>query len=343
MRALLHASTATLLALRLPCVPRTSVRLCSSRRDDLQHLNVPELKEQLRSAGLPVSGRKAELVSRLLDGSASAPVEPVAAPAPPVAQQIVQPEPSLFEQPSSLATLTVEALKGMLREQGLPVSGKKAELLSRLAGTSTAAAAAASAAAAPATAAAAPAESSHPLDAVSDDLRGKLAILRKLHRGSGVQTGIFTDGGSVPNPGPGGWGAVAVRDGEIVWLDFASSRGETTNNAMEMTAILRTLQRLRGDERQWRIFSDSMLCVRTLNEWAAGWKARGWKKGDGKTPLNCELVKEAFELISEMKNVTIEWVPAHSGFLWNEVADCLATTGREGGGWKDAARGDEQG
>ena len=92
----------------------------------------------------------------------------------------------------------------------------------------------------------------------------------------GPQSGVFTDGGAVPNPGPGGWGAVYVRDGEII--DEASGHApDTTNNRMELTAALEAVQ-LVPEGQAATIYSDSRLVVQTINEWAAGWERRGWKR-----------------------------------------------------------------
>ena len=72
------------------------------------------------------------------------------------------------------------------------------------------------------------------------------------------------------------------------------------------------------------IYSDSNLCVRTLNEWAAGWERRGWKKADGQTPANLELVQEALTLSRQRPRVRFEWIRGHQGSTWNEAADKLA-------------------
>ncbi|MCI5065205.1 ribonuclease HI [bacterium] len=138
----------------------------------------------------------------------------------------------------------------------------------------------------------------------------------------GPQSGVFTDGGSSPNPGPGGWGFVHVEGGEILREEHGHE-AETTNNRMELTALINAFRALPKDV-EVTVYSDSDLCVKTLKEWAPGWRARGWKRKSG--PIkNLELVQEAFALYEERPGVTVKWIKAHDGSLWNEYADALAT------------------
>ena len=138
----------------------------------------------------------------------------------------------------------------------------------------------------------------------------------------GPQDGVFTDGSCSGNPGPGGWGAVHVRDGEIVderWGDDP----DTTNNRMELTAMIEGLRMLRADEPA-EVYSDSRLVVDTITKWAAGWERRGWKRPTGEV-ANLDLVREAFSLSKQRPLARIQWIRAHDGSLWNEYADALAT------------------
>lgn len=146
----------------------------------------------------------------------------------------------------------------------------------------------------------------------------------------GPSTGVFTDGSCEGNPGPGGYGWVWVVDGEI----RESGHGyepRTTNNRMELSAMIAALRVLPRDA-ELTLYSDSRLCVDTVNEWAAGWEKRGWKRKTG--PIaNLELVKELYALARAHPKVAIRWIKAHDGSRWNEYADSLATTYmREGGG-----------
>ncbi|MDH3500699.1 MAG: ribonuclease HI [Acidimicrobiia bacterium] len=137
----------------------------------------------------------------------------------------------------------------------------------------------------------------------------------------GPQTGVFTDGASVPNPGPGGWGAVYVVDGEIV----AEAHGhdpDTTNNRMELQAIIEAAA-LVPEGTAATVYSDSKLVVNTISEWAAGWERRGWRRKSGPVE-NLDLVKPAYFAFRRRPELSIEWIAAHSGYRWNEYADALA-------------------
>ncbi len=140
------------------------------------------------------------------------------------------------------------------------------------------------------------------------------------------RTGVFTDGSSVPNPGPGGWGVVYVIDDEII----AESHGhdpDTTNNRMELTALLEALQVVpEGEEAV--VYSDSNLAVRTINEWASGWEKRGWKRKSGPVE-NLDLVKKVYTGFKRRPELQLRWIKAHVGLKWNEYADMLAGKWRE--------------
>jgi len=139
---------------------------------------------------------------------------------------------------------------------------------------------------------------------------------------SGPKTGVFTDGSCEGNPGPGGWGFVWVESDEIL-QEKCGSDGDTTNNRMELTALIEALRAL-PDDAQTTVYSDSQLCVKTVNEWAAGWEERGWRRKSG--PIaNLELVKQFYALARAHPGVRIEWIRAHDGSRWNEYADALAS------------------
>jgi len=148
-------------------------------------------------------------------------------------------------------------------------------------------------------------------------------VLEKYN--AGPQHGIFTDGGCDPNPGPGGWGFVYVSKGEIIHEACGGDR-DTTNNRMEMTALIRALEYLPRDA-ELTVHSDSDLCVKTLTEWAKGWKAKGWVRKGGAPIANLDLVIHAYEVFREHPGVTVQWIKAHDGSRWNEYADALATKG----------------
>lgn len=144
--------------------------------------------------------------------------------------------------------------------------------------------------------------------------------------GDGPQTGVFTDGASEGNPGPGGWGAVLVVDGRVVAQDYGSE-AHTTNNRMELQAMIAGLKMIPSDT-PIDVYTDSQLIVNILTSWAEGWEAKGWKKKSPGPIANLELVKEAYELTKTKPDANIRWIKAHSGNKWNEYADALATAYR---------------
>ena len=146
-------------------------------------------------------------------------------------------------------------------------------------------------------------------------------VLRRFTRGP--TTGVFTDGSCEGNPGPGGWGTVWVEDDRVVQEDFGYAPS-TTNNRMELSALI-AAYRMLPDDASVTVYSDSRLCVDTINQWAAGWERRGWRRKSG--PIaNLELVKELYALANRHASVRLEWIKAHDGSRWNEYADALATT-----------------
>lgn len=140
-------------------------------------------------------------------------------------------------------------------------------------------------------------------------------------------SGVFTDGGASPNPGPGGWGAVYVVAGEIVAERFGHD-GDTTNNRMELTALIEGAA-LVPEGTSVTVYSDSNLAVRTINEWAAGWEKRGWKRKTGPVE-NLDLVQKAYRTFKRRPELELKWVKGHAGVKWNEYADALANRWRTG-------------
>lgn len=146
------------------------------------------------------------------------------------------------------------------------------------------------------------------------------AVLERYTQGPA--SGVFTDGSSVPNPGPGGWGFVWVEEGEVRAQGHGRA-AHTTNNRMELQALIEAFKRLPEDARV-TVHTDSRLCVNTIESWAAGWEKRGWKRKDG--PIqNLELVQELYALRRARPACELAWIAAHSGNRWNEYADSLAT------------------
>jgi len=132
---------------------------------------------------------------------------------------------------------------------------------------------------------------------------------------------IYTDGSCKQNPGPGGWGAVLVYQGRE--LELSGGQADTTNNRMELTAVIEALQKLR-EPCQVTLTTDSKYVSDGISKgWAASWKARGWKKADKSPALNSDLWGTLLDLC-ETHTVEFVWVKGHAGHPYNERCDTLA-------------------
>ncbi len=134
---------------------------------------------------------------------------------------------------------------------------------------------------------------------------------------------IFTDGACRGNPGPGGWGAI-LRYGNHEKELFGGEK-ETTNNRMEMTAVIRALDSLKRECRVV-VTTDSMYVKQGITQWIDNWKRRGWKKADKSPVKNADLWKQLDQLAASHQ-VEWKWVKGHSGHVENERADELANKG----------------
>ena len=134
---------------------------------------------------------------------------------------------------------------------------------------------------------------------------------------------IFTDGACRGNPGPGGWGAV-LRYGNAEKELYGGER-ETTNNRMELTAVIRALESLKRSCRV-RIVTDSQYVKNGMTQWIRNWKRNGWRTADRKPVKNVELWQRLSDLVDQ-HTVEWEWVRGHSGHPENERADLLANRG----------------
>ena len=141
-------------------------------------------------------------------------------------------------------------------------------------------------------------------------------------RDRGPKSGVFADGSCEGNPGPGGWAWVRVEDDRVL-AEASGTDPATTNNRMELRALIEAYRALPADARL-TIYSDSRLCVDTINQWADGWARRGWRRKSG--PIaNLELVQELHALAHAHPHVRLEWIEAHRGLRWNEYVDALAS------------------
>ena len=136
---------------------------------------------------------------------------------------------------------------------------------------------------------------------------------------------IFTDGACSGNPGPGGWGAI-LRKGATEKELFG---GEllTTNNRMEMTAVIEALRALKEPVRA-RVHTDSQYVQKGISEWIHGWKRRGWKTANKEPVKNEDLWRELDRLAAQHEIEWI-WVRGHAGHVENERADGLANKGMD--------------
>jgi len=132
---------------------------------------------------------------------------------------------------------------------------------------------------------------------------------------------LYTDGACTGNPGPGGYGVI---------LQFGKHRRElsggyahTTNNRMEMMAVIAGLQALKEPCRV-RVVTDSEYVVNAMEKgWARSWKARGWRRRTGEPALNADLWERILDLCQEHQ-VSFQWVRGHAGHAENERCDRLA-------------------
>ena len=134
---------------------------------------------------------------------------------------------------------------------------------------------------------------------------------------------IYTDGACKGNPGIGGWGALLQHDGKTRELFGGESR--TTNNRMEMTAVIRALEALQPGSRV-RLHTDSQYVQQGISEWIHAWKKRGWRTADRKPVKNEDLWRRLDELAREHE-IEWLWVRGHQGHPGNERADELANRG----------------
>ena len=135
------------------------------------------------------------------------------------------------------------------------------------------------------------------------------------------QVEIFTDGACSGNPGPGGWGAILRYNGHE--KELSGGEKNTTNNRMELTAVIRALECLKEPCRV-TLTTDSKYVADAINQgWAASWQKNGWRKGDKKPALNPDLWQQLLDLLN-VHDVTIVWVKGHAGHPENERCDQLA-------------------
>ena len=132
---------------------------------------------------------------------------------------------------------------------------------------------------------------------------------------------LYTDGACSGNPGPGGW--AAILEYKEARMELSGGEPSTTNNRMELTAVIRGLQALKEDCIV-ELYSDSKYVIDALEKgWAVSWRAKGWKKSDKKPALNVDLWTELLEL-AEKHVLNCHWVKGHADNPNNNRCDQLA-------------------
>ena len=137
---------------------------------------------------------------------------------------------------------------------------------------------------------------------------------------------IHTDGACIPNPGPGGWGAV-LRQGSHELELCGGEADETTNNRMELTAPIKALEALKRRS-VVELYTDSTYVRNGIMKWVLGWADNGWKTSAKQAVKNVDLWQELLAAV-EAHDVTWHWVKGHAGDVGNERADRLAARGLE--------------
>ena len=134
---------------------------------------------------------------------------------------------------------------------------------------------------------------------------------------------VFTDGGCRGNPGPGGWGALlqAGSAEKELW----GGENDTTNNRMELTAVIRALEALKRRV-SVQIHTDSQYVQKGISQWIHNWKKNGWRTAD-KSPVKNADLWQRLDLLSAKHDITWIWVKGHAGHPENERADRLANRG----------------
>jgi len=136
---------------------------------------------------------------------------------------------------------------------------------------------------------------------------------------------IYSDGACKGNPGPGGWGTILRYKGKE--KELFGGEDNTTNNRMEMTAVIRGLEAL-NRSCTIVVYTDSQYVQKGISEWIKGWKARGWKTAAKEPVKNADLWQQ-LDALAARHTITWRWVKGHAGHPENERADQLANLGVE--------------
>lgn len=138
---------------------------------------------------------------------------------------------------------------------------------------------------------------------------------------------LYTDGACSGNPGPGGWAFILKHPATGKMLESSGAELDTTNNRMELQAVIQGLSALKAPSRV-ELYSDSKYVLDGLKTWIKGWKVKGWKTADKKPVKNVELWQR-LDALSAEHTVSFHWIRGHNEHPENERADQLAVAARE--------------
>ena len=144
---------------------------------------------------------------------------------------------------------------------------------------------------------------------------------------------IYTDGACSGNGSAnavGGFGVIVLDDNENLITTYHEQVQNTTNNRMELSAILWAMIKYGKERPAPTVYSDSAYCVNTLTSWMYGWAKRGWVKSDNREPENLDLIQAFYKLVEQGYVIDLRKCHGHSGDYWNEQADKLAVAAKEG-------------
>jgi ribonuclease HI len=133
---------------------------------------------------------------------------------------------------------------------------------------------------------------------------------------------IYTDGACQSNPGPGGWGAVILYPNRLP-LKINGGEKSTTNNQMELTAVIKALESIEGSQDKISLYTDSKYVKEGVTNWLKKWKQNKWKTSLN-TPVKNQTLWQRLDSCAKEWDIQWKWVKGHAGNKWNETADQLA-------------------
>jgi len=133
---------------------------------------------------------------------------------------------------------------------------------------------------------------------------------------------IYTDGACKSNPGPGGWGAVILHPDQLP-LTINGGEINTTNNSMELMAVIKALENIQTNNNDIILYTDSKYIQNGITKWITNWKKNNWQSSQD-TPVKNQSLWKRLDENAKKQNIQWEWVKGHAGNQWNEKADQLA-------------------